>query len=178
MSDRNVLPWSSERLLDWSDFQAESNPAVFEDAYSVVKCRCVWTVKSETFGSDIRFSIGNIRLIPEFYKQLSWVRSNMATPKLLNHEQGHFDLVELLRAELTEKIQAVFDDKWYPTRGQNDEQRKQFAREDSGTMLTKELEKWEKYVSKKQHDYDVQTDYGQITEEQDKYNVMFARLHK
>lgn len=177
MSDHNIISWSKERLLDWSDFQAESNPAVFEDAYSVVKCRCMWTVESETFGNDVRFSIRNIRLVPEFHKHLSWVRPNMATPKLLNHEQGHFDLVELLRAEITEKIRTVFDDKWYPTRGQNEEQRKQFAREDSGSMLAKELEKWEEYISKKQHDYDAQTDYGQGAEKQNEYNVMFAQLY-
>ena len=55
---------------------------------------------------------------------------------LLKHEQGHFDLAELVKWNNLDKIQNEFYKKKFPTRGQNEEQRKQFAREDSGKLIT------------------------------------------
>ena len=178
MNEQNILPWSKDYLLDWSDFQAESNPSAFEDATSVIKYRCTWTVKSESFGSEIKFSIENIQIIPEFHKHLSWVRLQMATPKLLNHEQGHFDLAEVLRNEVTENMERIFENNWYLTRGKNEEQRKQFAKEDSALIIAKELEKGQKYLNEKQHEYTIQTDYGQNEEKQEEYNKIFKQLRK
>ena len=176
MSDQNTIPWSRDYFLDWSDFQAESNPAVFEDAHSVIKYRFTWTINSENFGNEIYFSIKNIQLYPEFHRQLSWVRPSVATKKLLKHEQGHFDLAELLRNEITEKIKNVVENKSYLTRGQNEEQQKQFAREDSGIMISKELKKLEKYLSEKRQEYDTLTDYGQIEAKQTEYDALFKKL--
>lgn len=178
MSLQNILTWSKDQHLNWSDFHAEPNPAEFEDASCVIKYRCTWTVNSENFGSEIRFSIENIELTPEFHRHLSWVRKSMATLDLLNHEQGHFDLAELVRTEIIEKIQNVFKEKWYPTRGQNEDQRKQFAREDSAIMITKELKKWEKYLQEKQEEYDSKTNYGSLTDKQSEYDRMFKQLRK
>ena len=115
-------------------------------------------------------------MIVEFYPLLSWVRQSQATSDLLKHEQGRFDLAELLRPKITEQIQSIFNEKKFPTRGQNQEQQKQFAREDSGLMIAKEVEKLEKYLFEKQEEYDKQTNYGQIIEKQQEYDDMFKKL--
>lgn len=177
MSPQNTISWSREYRLTWSDFLAEPNPAEFEDAFSFIKFRFTWTVTSENFGSEIKFSVKNVTIFPEFHKHLSWVRMPMATKQLLNHQQGHFDIAELMRIEVTKSISIFFENKWFPTRGQNEEQRKQFAREDSGLMILKEIEIWEKRLSEKQQEYDRQTDYGQIMEKQSEYDATFAQLH-
>ena len=176
MSQNTVISWSKDYLLDWSDFKAESNPAAFEDAHSTIKYRYTWTVNSDSVGNQIRFFIENIGLTTEFHPLLSWVRQPQATSQLLNHEQGHFDLTELLRPEIITKIQNVFVGKKFPTRGQNQEQQKQFAREDSGLLIAKEIEKLEKYLFEKQEEYDKQTNYGQIIEKQQEYDNLFKNL--
>lgn len=176
MSQNTVISWSRDYLLDWPDFQAESNPATFEDAHSTIKYRYTWTVNSDSVGNQIRFFIENIALTTEFHPLLSWVRQPQATSQLLNHEQGHFDLTELLRPEILAQIQNVFVGKKFPTRGQNQEQQKQFAREDSGLLIAKEIEKLEKYLFEKQEEYDKQTNYGQITEKQQEYDNSFKNL--
>ena len=176
MSQNNTISWSKDYFLDWLDFQAESNPAVFEDAHSTIKYRYTWTVNSDSVGNQIRFFIENIDLIAEFYPFLSWVRQPQATLQLLKHEQGHFDFAELLRSEITTQIQNVFNGKKFPTRGQNPEQQKQFAREDSGLLIANEIGKWEKYLFEKQEEYDKQTNYGQIVEKQQEYDIMFKKL--
>jgi len=176
MSQNNVISWSKNYFLNWSDFKAESNPAAFEDVHSIIKYRYTWTVNSDIFGNQIRFFIENIDLITEFYPLLSWVRQPQATSYLLKHEQGHFDLAELLKPEILKQIQCVFTGKKFPTRGQNPEQQKQFAREDSGLLIAKEVEIWEKYLFSKQEEYDLQTNYGQILTKQQEYDDMFKKL--
>jgi GTP cyclohydrolase II len=176
MGQNNIISWSKDYLLNWSDFQAESNPAAFEDAHSIIKYRCTWIVNSDAVDNQIQFFIENIDLTAEFHSLLSWVRQPQATPQLLKHEQGHFDLAELLRSKIKKQIQSVFDEKKFPTRGQNPEQQKQFAREDSGLMIAKEVEKWEKYLFEKQEEYDKQTNYGQIIEKQQEYDDTFKKL--
>ena len=37
MVEQTILEWTPDFTLKWSDFKAESNPAVFEDSHSVVK---------------------------------------------------------------------------------------------------------------------------------------------
>ena len=176
MSQNDVISWSKDYFLTWSDFQAESNPAVFEDVHSTIKYRCTWTVHSDSAGDQIRFFIENIALITEFYPKLSWVRQPQATSKLLKHEQGHFDLAELLKPKLMIQIQSIFTGKHFPTRGQNQEQQKQFAREDSGLLIAKEIEKLEKYLFEKQEEYDRETNYGQSLTKQQEYDDMFKNL--
>jgi hypothetical protein len=176
MSQNNTISWSKDYFLNWSNFQAEFNPAALEDVHSIIKYRYTWIVNSDNDGNQIRFFIENIDLTAEFYPLLSWVRRSEATPTLLNHEQGRFDLAELLRPKITKQIQSVFDEKKFPTRGQNQERQKQHAREDSGLMIAKELERLEKYLFEKQEEYDTQTNYGQIIEKQQGYDNMFKKL--
>lgn len=176
MSEINVIIWSKDSFLTLSDFQAESNPATFEDSHSVVKYRYTWTVNSDKMGSQILFFIENIQLSAEFHPLLSWVRISQDNNALLKHEQGHFDLAELVKQENLKDLQNKFYDKRFPTRGKNEEQRKQYAKEDSGKMIAKEIEKLEQILSQRRQEYDDQTDFGNNLEKQSEYNLTFDKL--
>ena len=176
VSEINVIVWSKDSFLTFSDFQAESNPATFEDSHSVVKYRYTWTVNSDKIGNQILFFIENIQVSVGFHPLLSWVRISQDDDNLLKHEQGHFDLAELVKREHLEKIQNKFYGKRFPTRGQNEEQRKQYAKEDSGKMIAKEIEKLEQILSKRRQEYDAQTDFGNNLEKQSEYDLIFDKL--
>ncbi len=176
MSKDNTLIWSNDSFLRWSDFNAESNPAAFEDSHSVIKYRYTWMVNSDEIEHQIIFYIENIQLSVEFHSVLSWVRLSHATDDLLKHEQGHFDLAELVKHENLEKLQNKFHEKQFPTRGKNEEQRKQFAKEDSGKMIAKEVERLEEILSQRRKDYDEQTNIGQNLEKQSNHNSIFDKL--
>jgi len=176
MSEKNVLVWSNDSFLKWPDFNAESNPAVFEDSHCVIKYGYTWTINSDQIESQIQFFIENIQLSVEFYPALSWVRTLQTNDDLLKHEQGHFDLAELIKRENLEKLQNKFYEKKFPTRGKNEEQSKQFAKEDSGKMIGIEVQKLEKILSQKRQVYDEQTNFGQNLEKQSEYNSIFDRL--
>jgi hypothetical protein len=176
MNENDVVVWSKETFLKWSDFQAESNPATFEDSHSVIKYRFTWTINSEKIDEQILFLIENICLSVEFFPHLSWVRISQNTDDLLNHEQGHFDLAEMIRREYIEKLQNAFYGKHFPTRGQNEEQQKQFAKEDSGRMIAEEIEKLEQMLEQRRQEYDTMTAFGHNLEKQLEFNLEFDKL--
>lgn len=171
-----IIQWSKDIFLRWSDFKAESNPAAYEDAFSTIKYRITWTVDSVSQKDQILFFINDLRLAVEFFPYLSWVRQMYATPELLRHEQGHFDLAEMLRPEITNKIKDVVSGQRHVAEGQNDEQRKQFARENSASLLMHELQKWQTLMEKKRSEYSKETGFGHNAEMQLRYDIQFSHL--
>ena len=167
MSENDVLKWSKDYFLKWSDFKAESNPALFEDSHSTIKYGFTWIVNSDKL---------NIKLTVEFHSLLSWVRKFEFNNNLLKHEQGHFNLAELLRRNYDKILENKFYHKSFPTRGQNDAQRKQFAKEDSGRMISNEVNKLSMILLKKREEYDVETEYGKNIQNQLKYEKIFENL--
>ncbi len=176
MSENDIVVWSKNSFLAWSNFKAESNPAVFEDSHSVIKYRYTWTVNSNKIKDQILFFIENIQIYVDFYTALSWGRMSQTTDVLLKHEQGHFDLAELIKRENLEKIKNKFYEKQFSTRGKNEEQIKQFAKEDSGKMIAKEIESLECLLTQRRQEYDDQTNFGQNLEKQSEYNLLFEQL--
>ena len=176
MSENDVVVWSKSYFLTWSDFKAESNPAVFEDSHSVINYHYTWTINSDKINDQILFFIENIQLSVDFHPLLSWVRVSQTSEDLLKHEQGHFDLAELVKRENIEKLQNKFYGKQFPTRGQNEEQRKQFAKEDSGKMIAEEIEKLDQLLFQKRQEYDAETNFGQNLKKQSEYNLTFDKL--
>jgi hypothetical protein len=176
MGENTALEWTPDFNLKWSDFQAESNPAIFEDSHSVIKYRFTWTVNSDKINGEIVFLIENIQIFTEFHPLLSWVRLSESEASLLNHEQVKFDLAELVKRENIVSLQDKFYNKHFPTRGQNEDQRKQYAKEDSGKMINKEVEKLQKLFDEKCLKYHDDTNYGQNLDEQSNYDVLVKQI--
>lgn len=176
MGGKTVLEWAPDAILSWADFQAEPNTAIFEDSNSVIRYRFTWTVNSDKIDDQIVFLIENISLFAEFHLLLSWVRPSEANDLLLHHEQGRFDLAESTKRENIMSLQEIFYNKHFPTRGQNDEQRKQHAREDSGKMINIEIEKLQKLFDAESLSYHNKTNFGKNPDEQSKYDLIFKKL--
>ena len=176
MRENNVIVWSEISFLTWSDFKAESNTGAFEDSSSFIKYAHTWTVNSEKLENKIIFFIENIHLSAEFHPLLSWVRNFQDSDDLLKHEQGHFDLAEIVKREYLKELQDTLYDVSFPTRGQNEEQQKQFAKEDSGRLLVNKIEKLEQILFQRRKEYDEQTNFGHNTEIQSQYDEMFKKL--
>ena len=176
MVENLIIEWRPDFHIKWSDFEAESNPAVFEDSHSMIKYRFTWTVNSEIIDEQIVFFIESIHIFVEFHPRLSWVRNSESNDELLKHEQGSFDLAELTKRENIKKLQDAFYSKRFPTRGQNVEQRKQFAKEDSGKMIAEKVDELQQLYDKRCKKYQDETDFGQNKPVQSKYNLMFEQL--
>ena len=176
MGENEILSWTKNYSLQWSDFKAEHNPASYEDSHSVIRYGFTWTVDSEKMGSDILFLIKNIQISVEFCPLLSSVRSSETSDQLLKYEQGRFDLAELVKRENLSELQMKFEGKKFHTRGKNEEQRKQLAKEDSGKMIAEEIEKLQNILEQRLREYDESTDYGNNLEKLSEYNSKFNEL--
>ena len=178
MENDDIILWAKDYFLKWSDFKASSNPSAFEDSSSKIKYHFTWLVNSEMQNEKIYFSIDDIKLSTQFLRHLSWAREGHLSPELLKHEQGHFDLAELTKSEITEKIQNKFNNKKFPTNGKNSEQQKQFARVESERMINHELEKGNQDLIQKRKQYSEETEFGQNKRKQKEYDIRFNELRK
>ena len=176
MENNNIISWTKDYFLKWSDFQADVNPSSFEDSFSKIIYHHTWLVSSEMVNGNIYFLISEVKLETQFLKHLSWVRLQNESSVLLNHEQGHFDLLEFMKSSFEEKINNRFNGIQFPTRGKNEEQRKQLAREDSNSLIAKELEKCFDILDKERKKYDEETEYGKNVSKQIEYDQKFQRL--
>ena len=176
MSSNDVVLWSPDNCLNWSDFRAESNPAIYEDSYSFIKYGFTWIIDSDKLNGNIVFLINQIEVSVEFHPLLSWVRISELNDNLLKHEQGHFDLAEMLKRDYDKILKSKFCDKSFPTRGQNEAQQKQFAKEDSSKMISIEIDKLTEILRKKRNDYDLETEYGHNILNQSKYDEIFKKF--
>ena len=73
-------------------------------------------------------------------------------------------------------VRHRFDGRAFPTRGQNEEQRKQFARSDSGRMMAGDAESLENTLEQRRQKYDADTDFGHNPKRQSEYDAVFAGL--
>ena len=176
MNENENLFWNKQYSLKWSDFKADHNPASYADSHSVIKYGFTWTVDSEKMGGEILFLIKNIQISVEFCPLLSSVRDSETSDQLLRYEQGRFDLAELVKRENISGLQTKFEGKTFPTRGKNEEQRKQLAKEDSGKMIAQEIEELQQILERRLSEYDETTDYGNKPEKISEYVLKFDQL--
>lgn len=178
MDKKDIISWSVDYFLKLSDFKADSNPAVFQDSFSTINYHPTWTIHSEMMDGKVFYFIENIQLTTQFLRHLSWIREHQNPMQLLKHEQGHFDLAESLRHKILTDFDQKLIGKKFPTRGQNDDQRKQFAKEDSGMIISKELDSWHKELEKLHEKYDEDTEFGTNLEKQNSYDDIFEALRR
>ena len=179
MDENDIIIWSPQKFLNWTDFKADPNPALYEDAFSKIRYGYTWTLNSEKMGKDVFFYIDKINLTAQFLKHLSWVREKLATDQLLRHQQGFFDLAEELRPKIIQLLEEKLVNKRYPTRGKNEEESKQYARESSEKLIRTELNTLYRETflveAKKYASY---TEYGENTSKQEEYDNRFKKLRQ
>ena len=172
VSRTDPVPWSPGLTLSWTDFQAEQNPADLEDAYSAIRYRPRWTVESEQSADGaILFEILDLRISTEFWPVLSWARPD-CDDAVLRHQQGHFDLGELVMREEFGRVRSSVCGMRFPTRGRNKDQRMQNAKEDSALVVESAVCKLEAVLAARQARYDEDTRHGADSAAQCRFDDM------
>lgn len=105
-STRPII-WSNTKL-SWLNFREK----ITYDKYPYQLAKTRWqldVIIDDT--SDLKSSNKiNLKIVALFIPEHSWVRNlkpNVATPGILQHEQTHFDLVELYARKLREKLSTA-----------------------------------------------------------------------
>lgn len=175
MSQSNTIVWSANTTLQWSDFEAEPHPGLYQDAMTTIRYDCTWNVESHDVDGTLSFSICNIHLHTVFVKNLSWVRINMVDECLLTHMRGCFDLAEYVRADMESLLTQKFENKLYPVRGTTPEEQKQNSMSDSRIVLGA-LQHIHDRLNARIAEYHADTEYGGNESSQATYNQRFNSI--
>ena len=103
-ADSSGVAWSA-RPLAWSDYRGA--PDYSTDASATTVCEIAY--EEECDGDAFQFTVVSL-----FRRDRSWVRPTLfETParaaRLLDHEQGHFDLSEVLARSLRQRLTSLKD---------------------------------------------------------------------
>lgn len=178
MSSEEYFVWAKDRLLTWNDFQGEPDATSqsWMHALSATTLTQFTDFDPIMKSTKIKLKINWVRIEARFVPHRSWVKEGRKTPDLLKHEQGHFDIAELMAREITEKMNKKLKGKSimspYSTLDEADK--------DPQNLITKFakkefdiLEKTAKFTHEK---YDKDTNHGRITNIQHNYNEKFVQL--
>lgn len=93
-----VIAWSPDYAIEWSDFNARPKSSSPLDAYTMLGISL--EVVSQDDGKV------NMGVFGYFEKDKSWVKAGEKTDHLLKHERKHFDLCEVYRRILIKRLEA------------------------------------------------------------------------
>jgi len=145
---------NKNRTLTWDDFTGKPDKSSPFDAHTY------WNVnyryKRVVYVSDTA-KIEEPVVILELNKNLSWIKPGRETPKLLKHEQGHFNIGLLCQKELIDKFKTT-------TFTRSD------FRDKIQLLFKTILDKYTAMGIK----YDDETDHGKNPEKQESWNDFFS----
>lgn len=111
--DSNFIPWSEERKLEWGDFLG--TPREYPTSYEHPDPEDIaftWgPPKLDDFDYHIvnshicQYQIIHVDAVGYFDKKQSWTTDEAKEdPNALNHEQGHFDIIEVYARQIESKL--------------------------------------------------------------------------
>jgi len=141
--------WSADRKLCWQDFKGTAPANQMEHVAAITACGMGYFTNSVMAHERPVVTVYN-----SFYLQDSWVRHDDADDRVLNHEQGHFDLCEVYTRILRREIANA---------------------NITGANMKRELERIYTSVNReyeaRQQAYEAETGHGTIAAAQQQWNV-------
>lgn len=145
-----LIYWSRERKLEWSDFRYREPVSTYTANASTAV-----SISIDAFEED---NLPNYHVIFRFNRSHSWTNDSTSTV-LLEHEQYHFDIYELYARRIRAKILAL--------RAKGIEQKETYTNE-----ITRLLDECHLF----QMEYDKQTAHGFLRTNQESWQVYINQL--
>ncbi len=151
------IQWSSAKKLEWSDFRNPVKPTKEQDVVAITSTGIKYVVAQQK-GSPNKVQL---HISAVFSQKNSWKNTEGLTPEALDHEQGHFDIAEIyarkIKAEVRNRIitKTDFDKNFKSLYDRNYKDYLEFQKK-----------------------YDVETNRGLNTTEQQKFRNLINRQLK
>lgn len=97
--EEEVIPWSAERKLQWSDFKGSYLKTEWAAATTASSISYQFSTYEKDGQMYVDFKVGC-----EFYPQKSWYRPELCDSLILSHEQLHFDIAELYARKMRKRL--------------------------------------------------------------------------
>ena len=88
--EEEVIPWSADRKLQWSDFKG----TFLKTEWAAATTASSISYEFSSYEKDGRLYV-DFKVGCEFYPNKSWYRPELCDSLILSHEQLHFDIAEL-----------------------------------------------------------------------------------
>ncbi len=178
MNDDFII-WDKNRKLSWDNFLGEIDPQINHAAQTKLQLSFFYDYDVNERKTRTRAIIKEPKLEVCFNKKESWIKKDDLTneiqsQKLLNHEQGHFDLAYEFSLEAIKLLEDKFLNKRFSYSG-NSEEEKEKKRKKFTKPFEKELLKKHHQLQLK---YENETNHGKITVKQIEYDGRFAKLRE
>ena len=181
MSDDII--WKKDRLLQVDDFQGVPDSAqnklqattgttfLPQTDYDIIKSK-----------SKTKLKINFIFVQAIFRPSVSWFKKDQLHPdnweKLLKHEQGHFDLVEIYARKFEPKLNQKFKNKSFTCKGKTDGEKEEFCIKEIKKLTEDYFNKLRPEYIKFDEKYDSDTKHGIDKEKQKEYDQLFDKLRE
>ena len=102
MSRSGDIEWAPGVRLRWEDFRGPVDPAASAERVAMTAASLSWGYGYglERGSGRCFYRITNIDVQAIFNRQDSWIRPGHETHRVLEHEQGHFDVTQLFKLKL------------------------------------------------------------------------------
>ena len=94
-----MIPWSSERRLEWADFKGKPFKTAW--AAAITASGITYEFSSMVENDDVNL---DITISTFFYPKESWVQPESSNDVILSHEQLHFDISELFARKMRKRV--------------------------------------------------------------------------
>jgi hypothetical protein len=158
--DEDLIKWSADRKLRWTDYLAEPDSRSGAAASTSTQIGFEYHVRDNnlTYAISCKFS-----------KTKSWGRYK--NDYILSHEQGHFDIAEIFTRKLVKALKEYsFNASTYKndlrkiysdTMRDKEKLQQQYDNETDYSRNKPKQEEWLKKIKKMLEDYNAYTDYNQ-----------------
>jgi len=170
------IAWEARRPLQWRDFRGPVDPdaAAIQVAMTATTLRWRYEYQLERSSASCRYWIATVAADAVFNPGDSWVKPGQATPAVLEHEQGHFDLTQVFKRRLDARTDALIR---APVACQGDTLAgaQAYAERAAAQAIQREFDTvWQEYTAA-QAQYDAGTEHGSIREAQSRWSASIAQ---
>ncbi|NNC63876.1 MAG: hypothetical protein HKN84_03740 [Gammaproteobacteria bacterium] len=155
------LEWAADVRLRWEDFQGPVDSSAAAERVAMTAASLSWgySYGLELGSGPCYYRITSIDVAAIFNRQDSWVRPGHLTGRVLEHEQGHFDITQLFKLKLEEMTRDLMGVR-RACEGRSVEAASQYTEREAARAVSAVADKiWREHVAA-QEAYDDQTHHG------------------
>jgi len=177
-NDLEPIEWNPEFYLTKNNFLGDVDESDLHDART--RSHTHFTFEHSIKEDKKRYKIKVVRIwvTALFDPQGSWIRpkalGELNLPKLIKHEQGHFDLAEKHARRFERKLKRQFQNKTFSFNKNSVSE----PVEELKNIIQIQFEILHEELEQAHIDYDKITKHGTISNEQEKLDVGFAQLRQ
>lgn len=170
--EADVIEWSPDRRLTWNDFNGPVPAGTEDQRVAATAGALAWSFEYSIQWSRnaCRFRIDDITAHAHFRRDQSWVRTGHKTDRVLEHEQGHFDILQLYKEQLHTRTRE-FLGTLRPCSGRTERSATRSTKSEIDRLVGAVYDKvWNEYRSR-QATYDRETRHGINAREQGEWTA-------